>query len=114
MDSPGPALRLSPPLGWRRKVAFSLGSLLLGLVAAEGLARAVHRGAFPYLNIFAADPRYGVRLQPSTSTRVRSRDGRITEIATNELGFRGPAWPRPQEGDGGGGRRVLLLGDSQV
>jgi hypothetical protein len=79
-------------------------------VAAELLARTAHRGAFPYLNLFAADPRYGVRLRADDATMVRSRDGRITEITTNGLGFRGPAWPEaPPEG-----RRALLLGDSQV
>ncbi len=87
-----------------------VASLAAGLALAELGARAVHRGAWPYLNLFESDPRYGVRLMPSTSTRVRSRDGRLTDIATNALGFRGPEWPAGAPR----GERVLLLGDSQV
>jgi hypothetical protein len=84
-------------------------SLLASLAVAEGAARVLHHGAYPYLNLFEADPRYGVVLAPNASTRVRSRDGRLTEISTNSLGFRGPEWSAA-----GPGKRVLLLGDSQV
>jgi len=94
----------------RLKVIALVASLAAGLAAAELAARALHRGAYPYLNLFEPDARYGVRLAPNASTRVRSRDGRITDIATNALGFRGPDWPRGSPA----GRRVLLLGDSQV
>ena len=90
-----------------RKLGLTLGSLILSLGAAELLASTVHRGAFPYLNLFQADPQYGVRLIPNATTRVRSREGRITEIATNSLGFRGPQWTQ-------GSAPVLLLGDSQM
>ncbi len=83
-------------------------SVLASLAVAEGAARLLHRGAYPYLNLFASDARYGVKLQPDASTRVRSRDGRLTDISTNSLGFRGPEW------DTQAPRRVLLLGDSQV
>lgn len=110
MDGVRPDPRAPMAPGWRAKVAFSLGSLALALLAAEGLARAVHHGAFPYLNVFAADARYGVRLQPGTSTRVRSRDGRLTDITTNALGFRGPEWPAADDGR----HRILVLGDSQM
>jgi hypothetical protein len=110
-----PALRAPstpPSLGWRAKAGLTAISFVLALAAAEGLARAWHRGAFPYLNIFEADPRYGVRLQPRTRTRVRSRDGRLTDIETNSLGFRGPEWPTPDNHPGV--QRILLLGDSQM
>ncbi len=85
-------------------------SVLASLALAEGAATLLHRGAYPYLNLFEPDARYGVRLQANANTRVRSRDGRITEISTNSLGFRGPEWvatPSAQP-------RVLVLGDSQV
>ena len=84
-------------------------SLLASLAIAEGAARLLHHGAYPYLNLFEADARYGVVLQPNATTRVRSRDGRLTDISTNSLGFRGPEW-----NEAGPGKRVLLLGDSQV
>lgn len=93
---------------WVRLSACAI-SVLLALGIAETAASALHRGAFPYLNLFVADAQYGVRLEASSSTRVRSRDGRITELSTNSLGFRGPEWASPS-----GARSVLLLGDSQV
>src|SRR5687768_3264761 len=96
----------------RLKAAFAVcTSLAAGLAIAELGAGRLHGGAFPYLNLFENDSRYGVRLAPNASTRVRSRDGRITEISTNALGFRGPEWP---QGAPAGRRRVLVLGDSQV
>lgn len=100
----------SVPRSFAARIAACLVSAAAGLGAAEVVARAAHRGAYPYLNLFEADARYGVRLRPDDATTVRSRDGRLTEIATNDLGFRGPAWPQsaPQA------RRALLLGDSQV
>ena len=85
----------------------ALGSLIASLGAAELLASTVHREAFPYLNLFEPDARYGVRLVPNATTRVRSRDGRITEIKTNALGFRGPQWSQSAA-------PILLLGDSQM
>jgi hypothetical protein len=96
------------PLRAPTKLAFLVGSLAVSLAAAEQVASALHRGAFPYLNLFVADARFGVRLAPRARTRVRSRQGRVTDIATNGLGFRGDDWA------GGAGPRVLLLGDSQA
>src|SRR5450432_545928 len=85
-------------------------SLAASLAIAEAGAAALHHRAYPYLNLFVPDARYGVRLQADATTRVRSRDGRVTEISTNSLGFRGPQWPTGEPA----GKRVLLLGDSQV
>lgn len=91
------------------KLTLTLGSLIASLAAAELLASTVHRDAFPYLNLFEADATYGVRLIPHATTRVRSREGRITEISTNARGFRGPQWhPSTTTAP------VLLLGDSQM
>lgn len=88
-------------------------SLAAGLVGAELLVGAARDFAFPYLNIYEADPVYGVRLEPDASTAIRSPDGRVTDIRTNALGFRGPDW-RPAASDAPVPGRVLLLGDSQV
>ena len=93
----------------RRTIVGRLGLALLGvalaLPAAELLARLTSGGAQPALDIYAADPRYGVRLRPLAHTRLRSREGHLSELSTNSLGFRGPEWAA-------GG--VLLLGDSQM
>ena len=93
-----------------------MASTLVALLVAEWAASALAGGAYTFLNLFVADPRYGVKLRPNASSRVRSRDGRVTTIATNSTGFRGPEWP--ETGDSPSGRprprRVLVLGDSQV
>lgn len=98
-------------------------SVVVSLVAAEAVASVVHRGAYPFLNLFEPDAELGVRLRANASTRVRSRSGRVTDIRTNSLGFRGREWPDgassaahagapdPSAGDA---VRVLLLGDSQM
>lgn len=94
-------------IDWRSKTGLLGCSLALSLCAAELFASLIHRHAFPYLNLFQADERYGVRLMPNARTRVRSREGRITDITTNSLGFRGPDWLRSKNS-------ILLLGDSQM
>ncbi len=100
-----------PVLTFRAKAALSLLSLALSLAALEGAARVLRRSAFPYLNLFEADARYGVRLHPRDQTRLRSRLGRVTDITTNDLGFRGKSWPPPVSQSVSG---ILLLGDSQM
>ena len=102
----------NPPLRLRTKVVLVLGSCALSLGLAETVASVAHHGAYPFLNIFVPDAELGVRLRPNAETRVRSRSGRITEIRTNALGFRGPAWATPDAAPDA--VRVLLLGDSQM
>ena len=101
----------------RPRLAVRLLALTLSTVAGLGLAELVvgaARGwAFPYLNLYVADDDYGVRLEADASTHVRSREGRITAIRTNALGFRGPDWA-PAVSDAPVPGRVLLLGDSQA
>lgn len=93
---------------WRTVV-----TLLFMAVAAELVVGAARDWAFPYLNLFEADPAYGVRLEADADTSLRSREGRVTDIETNTLGFRGDDWaPAPTDAVVPG--RVLLLGDSQV
>lgn len=79
----------------------------VALLMAELLCWWFHGGAFPYLNIFEEDARYGVVLEARATTRVRTRTGHRSSISTNSLGFRGP---EPRAGEGA----TLLLGDSQV
>lgn len=100
------------PALWARLLAVLL-STLLSLVLAEVVAGIVRGHAFPFLNLYIADPVLGVRLEPDASTGIRSRTGHVTRIATNAQGFRGPDWePAPSPAPVAG--RVLLLGDSQV
>jgi hypothetical protein len=97
------------------RVGLLVASLGFSLVLAECGATALRRGAYPFLNLFVADARYGVRLKPGASTRLRSRMGRVTTLNTNRLGFRGPEWPDASGPGASTGRpRVLLLGDSQM
>ncbi|MSP60375.1 MAG: hypothetical protein EXR72_08545 [Myxococcales bacterium] len=108
------AARRSKGTGTGARVVMAGLSVVVSLGIAELAANLLHRGAWPYLNLFQADARYGVRLRAGATTRLRSRTGRVTEIATNALGFRGPEWPRPLPSRGPVAGRVLLLGDSQV
>lgn len=100
------------PPGRRRlsragRITLIAASAGFAVLVSEGLCRWAHGNAFPYLNIFEPDARYGVVLEPNTETRVRTRRGRVSTVRTNELGFRGSPTLRPRGG-------VLLLGDSQV
>ena len=83
-------------------------SVVFALGIAETAAAALRDGAFPYLNIFAADVELGVRLRPHADTAVRSFSGNVTSVRTNSLGFRGPEWSSESS------TRVLLVGDSQM
>lgn len=84
--------------------------LTFALLGAEAMARLADGGAFPFLDIYETDGRYGVRLAADATTRVRSRGGNVTTVTINALGFRASASaasaaPPPE---------VLLLGDSMV
>ncbi|MDP6946525.1 MAG: hypothetical protein QF464_20415, partial [Myxococcota bacterium] len=106
--------RLSPiSVGWRARVVVGLLSVAMGLVMMEGMAGVLRDHAFPFLNIYEADATFGVRLAPHATTATRSRQGRVTTVRTNALGFRGDDWVLAEEARPVAGR-VLLLGDSQV
>ena len=90
-----------------------LGSVVVGLLVAELGAGAQRHHAYPFLNVFVKDPRFGVLLEPGAETRTRSRDGHVTRIAINRAGFRGPEW-RPAPGDAPVAGRVMIVGDSQM
>jgi hypothetical protein len=100
-----------PSLGTRMFVGII--ATVLALLLAEWGAGMVRNHAFPYLNIYVQDARYGVRLEANTTTATRSRQGRITLVQTNDLGFRGDQWT-PAEQDAPVAGRILLLGDSQI
>ncbi|MFT7582571.1 MAG: hypothetical protein ACI9MR_004253 [Myxococcota bacterium] len=100
-----------PRASWRMKLLAMTLSTVLALVAAEFIFGVARSWAFDYLNIYEADATYGVRLAPDASTRTRSWDGTLTDIRTNQLGFRGADWPAPSPLNAGG---ILLVGDSQA
>src|SRR5687768_1911870 len=91
---------------WTMRRTLLLGSLSISLLLAEVAATLAARGAYPYLNLFVADPKLGVALEHDATTRVRSKLGSITRIDTDRHGRR----IHPT----GSGTRVLLLGDSQA
>ena len=84
-----------------------IGSLALSLLFAELAATIAAKGAYPYLNLFVADPHLGVVLERNATTRVKSKLGRVTRIDTDEHG-------RRIHPTGEGPLRILLLGDSQA
>ncbi len=91
----------------RRLLQVVLGTLT-GLILAEvGFDRRDH-GAFPHLHLYEADPELGVRLRPNASQRLALRNGPVTTLTTNALGFRGSDWP-PSAVD-----EMFVVGDSQV
>ena len=99
----------SPRRRWLTRIALVGASLVVTLVLAEIAVGAWRRNAFPYLNNFVSDHRYGVLLEAGSSTRTVSRDGRVTKIRINERGFRGRPWSLDDKRPA-----LLLLGDSQV
>jgi hypothetical protein len=82
--------------------------LSLGLVLAEVAFRVRDDGAFPHLNIYVADEKQGVRLEPNAELKLRVGDNPLTSVHTNDQGYRGADWPAPTAGE------VLVVGDSQV
>lgn len=96
-----------------RLLAGALG-LFVALGLGELLATCAMGGAYPTLNLYEPDPRYGVVLTPDAHTRVVSPAGNVTAIRTNAHGFRGPQWPAPPPGAAPVPGRVLVVGDSQV
>jgi hypothetical protein len=100
--------------GFRRHAKRALQALLglaCGLGIAEGIFQLRDHGAFPHLNVYVADPSYGVRLRPGATTRIAFGGSLVTDVAIHAGGFRGAsagAEPpvQPQE--------VLFLGDSQT
>lgn len=106
-------LQTRPQVGLTARLLIGLVSVAMGLVMVEATAGVLRDHAFPFLNIYEADETFGVRLSPHASTATRSRHGRVTDVVTNALGFRGPEWtPAPAARPVPG--RVMLLGDSQV
>lgn len=96
-----------------RKARFGLVALgiAIGLIVAEGAASHFRGGAFPMLSIYEDDPARGVRLMANASARLRTPGGNVSEIRTNELGFRGSF---ERERWFGSRERVMVVGDSQV
>lgn len=82
--------------------------MTLGLVLAEAVFSFRDSGAFPHLNLYTADPKLGVRLEPDASMKLRVANNPVTTVETNAQGFRAPAWGPPRAGE------VLVVGDSQV
>jgi hypothetical protein len=86
----------------------SLAGIAVGLAVAELAFRWRDHGAFPHLNIYMADPEFGVRLAPGTSENISFGGNPVTSVRINSDGYRGPDLPPP------GNDEVLVVGDSQV
>jgi len=85
----------------------ALGSLLLSLCAAEGLARVYVNFVVKQGKLFQADPVLGWRLLPDLDLERTNPDGKPWQIRTDASGVRGPSsWRKGASG------RVLVVGDS--
>lgn len=82
--------------------------LAIGCVLAELLFQYRDDGAFPHLNFYERDDVLGVRLVPRAHMALAFGGNPVTQVRTNERGFRGADWPQPGAAD------VLVVGDSQV
>lgn len=105
--------RRDPRLSRGARVLMVLASAVVGLLLAELGASARHGRAYPFLNVFVRDARFGVLLESGAETRTRSREGRVTHVAINRAGFRGSEW-RPAESEAPVAGRVMIVGDSQM
>lgn len=94
---------------WRGNLAVLLSTLLVGLLALEGIARWLGAGEPPLL---VMDPIVGKTFRPGFQGRVFVPEaGREIELRFNREGLRGPDRPRAKPP---GTRRVAVLGDSMI
>src|SRR5262245_9314336 len=92
-----------------RRVLQALVGVTAGLVLAEGAFYVRDHGAFPHLNLYAADERLGVRLLAGASQRLSGvRDAPVTSVRINTDGLRGSNLPAASDDE------VIVIGDSQV
>jgi len=91
-----------------RRLFLALAGVCAGLVAAEVAFSVRDQGAFPHVNFYVPDDALGARLAPGASERISFGGNPVTTIATNDQGYRAPAWPAPGAGE------VVVVGDSQV
>jgi hypothetical protein len=86
--------------------------VLLGLFCGGAIAECAFdtrdHGAFPHLNVYAADPQLGVRLRPDARQRVAFGGNAPTSVIIGAAGFRG------QLPEKSGGDELIVVGDSQV
>ena len=94
--------------GGARTLAKVLVGSLLGLAIAEAAFHLRDGGAFPHLNVYAADPELGVRLRPGETETVSFGGNPATSVRINAEGYRGADWGPPGENE------VLVVGDSQA
>jgi hypothetical protein len=94
------------PVAWR--VTQVLGGLALGLGLAEAGFRWHDDGAFPHLNLYVADPKLGVRLEPGGTQRISYGGNPVTTVSINSAGYRGAEWGAPAADE------IVVIGDSQV
>lgn len=91
-----------------KRWALALTGALAALPLLEAVFHVRDDGAFPHVNVYVPDAELGVRLQPSTSMKLRIADNPVTTVATNARGYRAPEWPAPSA------EEILVVGDSQV
>jgi hypothetical protein len=83
---------------------------IAGLLLTEAAFQVRDGSAFPNLNLYAADARFGLRLTPESTQRLAQANGRTTTLTVNSLGFRGEEWPKAPTSVTPGGA-ILVIGD---
>lgn len=98
----------APPRRILGAAARILAGLTAGALIAEGAFHLRDHGAFPHLNLYAADPVLGVRLRPGAQMKLTFGGNPVTSVRINADGLRGADLPPPSGND------VVVIGDSQV
>jgi hypothetical protein len=93
---------------WLLRSLMIIAGLVVGLVVAEVIFYFRDHGAFPHLNLYVADPQFGVRLMPGSSEKIEFGGNPLTHVRINQAGYRGADLPAPSNDE------ILVVGDSQV
>lgn len=97
---------------WAMRGGLVVAGVLAGLALTELAFYLRDDGAFPHVNLYAADAELGARLRPNHSQRIAFAGNPVTSLRTNASGYRGADWPDPAPDAEPG--EILVVGDSQV
>ena len=88
-------------------IAVIFGTLILLLGIEIGFWMR-NNGAFPEINLYETDSELGVKLQNNAYQRLKLPEHKVSEIQTNEHGFRGENFPKITNNE------IMIVGDAQA